>query len=241
MVELVMEDAKRLGATAEEGSGREAVKAIWWKNTQETFGHFGFTQGTGLQSMEDMCRNITDVLSADGCHSQRPDQRQADMWYYDSIMKKLFDNSWHPGFGQRVRAGGAKAAGPQGRRVGKLKPVGTLQVPRLVFARGTAKLTDASEATLADLTEETEDVAAILPRRQGPRRFGRRRGGQPEAGQRPGRRRLWTGWSRTAWTATASGPTRTSRTARRRWPSFWASNPTERASMKDLNKKSCSN
>ena len=37
-----------------------------------------------------------------------------------------------------------------------LKSVGTLSVPRLVFARGTAKLTEASEATLQELSEQLE-------------------------------------------------------------------------------------
>ncbi len=154
MLDLVMEDAKATGEPLKKEQAERLVKLIWWKNTQETFAHFGFAQGTGLQSMEDMGRNITDVLVRTGSMSKDPTGGKPTMWYYDGIMKKLFDSSWHPGFGSEDVRQERKLLALSDEEWGKLKPVGTLQVPRLVFSRGTDKLTAASETTLADLAEK---------------------------------------------------------------------------------------
>lgn len=154
MVDMVTEDAKASGEPLKKSQAEKLVKAIWWKNTQETFGHFGFSQGTGLQSMEDMCHNITDVLVKTGAISKDPAKGQPGIWYYDGIMRKLFDSSWHPGFGNESVRAEHKLLALKEDEWKKLKPVGTMLVPRLVFARGTDRLTTASETTLVDLTEK---------------------------------------------------------------------------------------
>lgn len=154
MPKMVMDDAQALGEPLKEDQARKLCKTIWWKNTQEAFGHFGLTQGSGLQSMEDMGRNITSVLIQTGSISKDPTGGKPNMWYYDGIVKKLFDSSWHPGFGGESVRQEAKLLALSDEEWGKLKPVGTLQVPRLVFSRGTDKLTAASEATLAELAEK---------------------------------------------------------------------------------------
>lgn len=74
--------------------------------------------------------------------------------YNDGIMRKLFDSGWHPGFGQESVRQEKTLLSLTPEEWDKLKPVGTLQVPRLVFARGTAKLTEASEATLRELSNK---------------------------------------------------------------------------------------
>jgi flagellar motor protein MotB len=154
MADMVIEDAKLTGEPLTKAQADRLVKTIWWKNTQETFGHFALTTGNGLQSMEDMGRNITDVLMRTGSISRDPTGGKPTMWYYDAIMRRLFDNSWHPGFGSEAVREERKLLALTDQEWAKLKPVGTLQVPRLVFSRGTAKVTEASEATLADLAEK---------------------------------------------------------------------------------------
>jgi flagellar motor protein MotB len=154
MLDMVMADAQALGEPLKKEQAEKLVKSIWWKNTQETFCHFGFTSGSGLQSLEDICRNITDVLLRTGAISRDPTGGKPTMWYYDNIMKRLFDNSWHPGFGAESVREERKLGSLKDEEWAQLKPVGTLQVPRLVFARGTDKITDASEATLNELMEK---------------------------------------------------------------------------------------
>lgn len=154
IVSVVMEDAKTLGQPMKKEQAEKLCNAVWWKTTQESFAHFGFAPGSGLQSMEDMCRNITTVLHKTGAIGKDPTNGRPNMWYYDGVMRKLFDNSWHPGFGDEIVRQERKLPNLKDDEWEKLKPVGTLQVPRLVFARGTSKLSDASETTLADLAEK---------------------------------------------------------------------------------------
>lgn len=154
MVDLVMADAAAQNDPLKKAQAEKLVNSIWWKNTQESFAHFGFTKGTGLQSLEDICRNITDVQVKTGAIAADPTGGRPTMWYYDSIMRRLFDNSWHPGFGAETVREERKLGALKDEEWKQLRPVGTLQVPRLVFARGTDKMNEASEATLADLTEK---------------------------------------------------------------------------------------
>lgn len=154
MVNLVMEDALANEEKLNPEHAERLVKSIWWKNTQETFGHFGFANSAGLQSMEDICRNITDVLIRSGTISKDPTDGKPNMWYYDTIVKRLFDGNWHPGFGNESVREERKLIALKDEEWNALKPVGTLQVPRLVFARGTDKITIASESTLQDLSDK---------------------------------------------------------------------------------------
>ncbi|MGD9714856.1 MAG: OmpA family protein, partial [Thermomicrobiales bacterium] len=110
--------------------------------------------GHGLQHMEEMGRNITGVLVGTGAIEKDPTNGQPNLFYYDGIMRKLFDSGWHPGFGQESVRQEKTLLSLTPEEWDKLKPVGTLQVPRLVFARGTAKLTEASEATLRELSNK---------------------------------------------------------------------------------------
>jgi flagellar motor protein MotB len=154
MTDMVMEDAKALGEPLKKEQAEKLVKTIWWKNTQEGFAHFGMVQGTGLQHMEEICRNISDVLIKTGGMAKDPTGGHPARWYYDGIMRKLFDISWHPGFGGESVRQEKTLLALTDEEWGKLKPVGTLQVPRLVFSRGTSKINEASEATLTDLAEK---------------------------------------------------------------------------------------
>jgi outer membrane protein OmpA-like peptidoglycan-associated protein len=106
--------------------------------------------------MEEMCSNIIDVLLKSKAIKSDPTDGQPTVLYYDGIMKKLFNSSWHPGFGQEdVRSEGTMMA-LSDEEWKSLKPAGTLDVPRLVFARGTSRLTALSEKTLDDLATKLE-------------------------------------------------------------------------------------
>lgn len=154
MVSLVISDAQQLGESVTEAQAVELVDGIWWKNTQESFGHFGLTSGTGLQHIEDICNNISRVLIKTGAISSDPTNGQPNRLYYDGVVRKLFDTSWHPGFAQETVRKERTLAVLTDEEWGKLKPVGTLQVPRLVFARGTAKVSERSYDTLDQLADK---------------------------------------------------------------------------------------
>jgi len=156
MVALVQADAQQIGEPVTQDQAVKLVGNIWWKNTQESFGHFGLTSGTGLQHIEDICNNIARVLVRTGAIQSDPTGGQPNKLYYDGIMRKLFDSSWHPGFAQETVRKEKTLAVLSDDEWKALKPVGTLQVPRLVFARGTERLSDRSFATLDELANKLE-------------------------------------------------------------------------------------
>lgn len=154
MTDLLIEDSKISGDILRRPQAEKLVKSIWWKNTQESFSHFGLTRGKGMQPLEDVCRNITDVLLRTGAIKKDLSNGKPNLWYYDGVMKKLHDSSWHPGFGDEDVRGERSLKELSEDEWKKIKPVGTFKVDKLVFARGTALLTKASESTLADLSEK---------------------------------------------------------------------------------------
>ena len=153
MVKLVLDDAKLLGSPLSESQADKLASKIWWKNTQENFSHFGLTNSQGIQHIEEMNANIMNVLLKTKAIPSDPTNGEPNKWYYDGIMKKLFDSSWHPGFGtEAVRQEKALATLSEDEWK-QLRPIGTLQVPRLVFARGGKKLNESSFATLDKLVD----------------------------------------------------------------------------------------
>lgn len=150
---LMSDDARVLGTPLKPEQTQALIDKIWWKNTQENFSHFGLTTGKGLQHIEQINSNILEVLLKTKAMTADPSDGKLNLWYYDGIMRKLFDNSWHPGFGsESVRQEHVLAVLSE-QEWQQLKPVGTLQVPRLVFARGGSKLSESSFATLDKLVE----------------------------------------------------------------------------------------
>jgi outer membrane protein OmpA-like peptidoglycan-associated protein len=154
MSSLVAEDAKQLGTPLKPEQAERLSKTIWWKNTQENFAHYGLVSGHSLQHLEEICANITDVLIKTKAIKQDPTNGKPNMLYYDGIVRKLFETSWHPGFGQEGVRAETSLHALSDKEWSELKPVGTLQVPRLVFGRGTAQLTELSVQTLETLAEK---------------------------------------------------------------------------------------
>lgn len=153
MVKLVSDDAKQCGTALKPEQAQRLSEKIWWKNTQENFSHFGLTTSNGVQHIEEINTNIMDVLVKTGAIAADPTDGHPNLWYYDGIMRKLFDSSWHPGFGPETVRQEKALANLSEEEWKDLKPVGTLQVPRLVFARGGSKLSESSFATLDKLVE----------------------------------------------------------------------------------------
>jgi outer membrane protein OmpA-like peptidoglycan-associated protein len=154
MVTLVTEDAKQLGEPLKPEQADRLSKTIWWKNTQENYGHYGFTTGHSLQHMEEICGNIVDVLLKTNAITQDPTDGQPNRLYYDGVVRKLFDTSWHPGFGQESVREEKTLQALSDDEWASLAPVGTLSIPRLVFARGTSRMSPLCNSILDDLVEK---------------------------------------------------------------------------------------
>lgn len=154
MPALVQDDSIITGEKFKPEQAKKVVAGIQWKNTQENYAHFGLTAVSGYQHVEDMINNITGVLKRTKGISGDPTKGKPHLLYYDKVVRHLFDNNFHPGFGSEEVVSEKKLAALTEEEWKLLRPVGTLQVPRLVFARGTARLTQASEETLSDLAKK---------------------------------------------------------------------------------------
>ena len=152
MPKLVIEDANKLGQPLKEDQAKNLVDGIWWKNTQENFAHMGFGDKK-LQHVEDIVINITDVLTKTKAISEDPSKGKPNYFYYDKILKSLFDTGFHPGVGETVRKE-EKLSQLTDAQWDTLIPVGTLSAKELVFARGTAILTETSRQTLIELCQK---------------------------------------------------------------------------------------
>jgi len=152
MTELVLNDAKKIGEPLREEQAEKLVEGIWWKNTQENFAHFGLISSE-LQHMDEIGMNITNVLVKTKAIESDPTNGQPNLLYYDGIIKQLFAKSWHPGFGTESIRKESVLRQLSDSEWDELRPVGTLSVPRLVFARGTSRLNTSSKETLELLAE----------------------------------------------------------------------------------------
>lgn len=149
MTKLVLEDAKKTGEPLTDKQAEELVGGIWWKNTQENYAHFGFSQNK-LQHIEDMILNITKILGKYGVTD--PTNGQPNLLYYNKIIQNLSTTNFHPGFdAEDVKD--EKLAELSIEEWNSLKPAGTLSVPEIVFARGTSVLREPGKNTLDVLVE----------------------------------------------------------------------------------------
>ena len=154
MEKLVMDDASKIGDPLTPEQAEQLVKGIWWKNTQEVYGHFGFTSGHGLQHIEEMIRNITDVLVKTGAIPKDPTNGQPNLIYYDGIIKRLHESNWHPGFGHEQIRREKTLLALTDTEWDSLIPVGTWKIENLTFRRGTSSLSRRSYGKLNDLAEK---------------------------------------------------------------------------------------
>jgi flagellar motor protein MotB len=160
MLQLVLDDAKTLGQPVTRDQAERLVQGIWWKNTQENYAHMGLLNGPssgGLQRMDEMIANITDVLTKTGAIDADPTDGAPNKLYYDRILGSLHNGNFHPGVGgggddETIRPDAALRA-LRDEEWDQLKPVATVAVAPLVFASGTATLRDQSQRELTHLAE----------------------------------------------------------------------------------------
>lgn len=168
MATLVREDAARtsLGKLDPKQAGK-VVAGIRWKNTLENYAHFGLvpaaSQG-GLDHIEDMIQNIMDVLLKTGALRADPLPGQHATLFYKQTLQDLQSQNFHPGSALNVISGlgpglsdqepvraDASAASLSEEQWNQLRPVGELQMPPIVFIRGSARISIQSERDLEQL------------------------------------------------------------------------------------------
>jgi len=168
-----MDDAKRTGSdrlTKEQAE--RLVDGIQWKNTLENYAHFGLVQDNraqGLQHVEDMIANITDVLVTTKALGSNPVAGKASTLFYDRIVRDLHAQDFHPGKKVNIIAGAGPGIGELDAARGnndlrklsdaewdRLIPVGEIRVPPIAFARGTARLNVQSQRELQYLAKRLQ-------------------------------------------------------------------------------------
>ncbi len=152
MTKLVETDAQQQKQPLTAQQAEKLVEGIRWQNTQENFAHFGLLPDAGRQHIEDMIGNITRVLLRTSAIRSDPTEGRPNRLYYERILAELRQSNFHPGLASEViESDEVKLPALSDEEWKKLREVGELDVPTLVFARGTARLTDHSYAILDDL------------------------------------------------------------------------------------------
>ena len=147
-IELVMQDAAASGAVLTRDEATRLVDGVWWKNTQENLAHAGFRPEGKLPHLEDMIAGVIQVLTDTGSIANDPTDGHPNYLYDDAILAQLVD--FNPGE-QAEKIRGREMPMLTDQQWNSLVPAGTARAPTLVFARGTAQLTDRSRLLLDDL------------------------------------------------------------------------------------------
>ena len=154
MTDLVLSDARQQKETLSSERATKLVAGIRWKNTQENFAHFGIHQDQSLQHVEDMISNITSVLIRTNGISTDPTNGKPNLLFYGQLLKNLKNSDFHPGLSDEAIASEAITLPRLDESEwSRLREVGELNVQSLVFARGTARLSGSSHATLDELVK----------------------------------------------------------------------------------------
>lgn len=145
---LVIADAKASGTALSEAEAKKLVEGVWWKNTQENLAHMGVRTGTRLPHLEDMIAGVVAVLLESDSIASDPTDGHPNYLYNDSVMNDLA--AFHPGVdSEQIR--GTEMPKLSDSQWNSLVEVGTARAPTLVFARGTARLTERSRSLLDEL------------------------------------------------------------------------------------------
>ena len=149
--ELIRTDAQDAGLTLEKEQVERLVKGIVWKHTQDNFAHFGL--GGTATHIEDMIDRVRRVLMDTKGLESDPTQGDSSRLFSPKALRDLQSSGFHAGSSPEIVQGDKPLMPLTEEQWKGLSHVATLQVPPLVFARGTSTLTGRSEAILDDLVE----------------------------------------------------------------------------------------
>jgi outer membrane protein OmpA-like peptidoglycan-associated protein len=154
-VKLIIEDAEQTGSPLTQDQAQSLVKKIQWKNTQENFAHMGLREGK-VFPLEVMIERILNLLKSSGAISMDPTAGQLTRLFYDPPLAQLQTRNFHPGLGSESVFEQGELPPLDETQWGSLVSIGTLNIPDLVFARGSATLTESSQFTLDELVHKLQ-------------------------------------------------------------------------------------
>ena len=155
LVDIIMKDADLSGETLTKDQAKNLTTGILFKNTQENYTHFGMRSGN-LQHIESIIEEIIRLQLKAGVIQTDPTNGSPNVLYYNEILGDMFNENFHPGLSSEDVREDKQLPKLSDEEWATLKPVGTLQVPRLQFRRGTSRLSPASEKILNDLKSKLE-------------------------------------------------------------------------------------
>ncbi len=173
MIKLVVKDAKASGTSGiKNAQAEKLVSGIAWRNTLENYVQFGLmkTEGDdGLPHLEDAILRIVDVLQKTGAIARDPLDGQANILFYDKILRDLKASNFHPGKTLNLLGeGNQEDLGFESVRSTKALPelpdaqwsslvqVGEMRMEPLSFGRGGARLNISSQRNLTKLAQQLE-------------------------------------------------------------------------------------
>ncbi len=153
LVQLVLDDAKITKQALTKEQAVRLVDGIQWKNTQENFAHFGL-RSASVVHVEDMLSRITNVLSSTGAMDDDPVDGQFNRLFFDRPLAGLQTRNFHPELKNEQVREEVTLVALDDKTWETLVPVGTLNAPELLFARGSSNLTEQSRSILDELAEK---------------------------------------------------------------------------------------
>ena len=183
-VGLVLADAEALGEPLTAAQAGKLADGIWWKNTVENYAHFEPAAATGaagdLQYVEDMVGRITDVLASTGGIDADPTGGRPNRLFFPGVLDRLESDGFHPGVEPEAVRDDVALPALSDAEWDRLRPVGTLEVPDLVFPAGRSALGTRSRRILDELTDRLAEFPTgyVLVRGNAARR------GDPAANRR---------------------------------------------------------
>lgn len=150
LAELILSDATAMGTPIAQEQAPRLVEGIQWKNSQENFAHFGLVSAS-VAPVESMIDRIKRVLIETRGLPQDPTEGDSGRLFYDRVLREMHASGFHPGLTAEQIRGDAPLPDLSDAQWEKLVSVGTLSSPPLIFARGQASLTEASQLVLDEL------------------------------------------------------------------------------------------
>lgn len=152
MLSLVQADAQQQQMELTPEQAKKLVAGVHWKNTIENFAHFGILEERSRQHIEDMIANITGVLTRTGAIPKDPTDGAPAKLFNQRILQHLQASDFHPGLqSETLEQEGTILPVLSDEDWSNLREIGELNVPALVFARGTAALQPSSQVVLDEL------------------------------------------------------------------------------------------
>lgn len=163
---LIQSDAKIFGEKISLEQAEQTIEGIHFKNTVENYAHFGLLRGReakGLQTLEDMIRDIARVLVKTGVFNVSPVEGRETSLYYDQVVKGLMVDKFHPRKALDIVEGLEVDYDPEkirgtddlpilsDQQWDSLMPIGQMEIPTISFGRGKSSISRQSQRDLDEL------------------------------------------------------------------------------------------